>query len=397
MNDRLGKWCGGVLIWVAAMTPLLAYVGPLGFALLPAIAGLLMAPAFWIRPEDHRIMLVLVLALVWGWISMVWSPQRPTEFEDNAAAKLTLALPLFWSAWCGARRADPRLGAIALRILGYGMAGLGLILGFEALTGAALYRAIHEALYEPIRPDIAMRNLGRDTFVVALIWPLAALGAARAGAPRWLAAPMVIGMGLAAHRFGSDAPLLAVVVAGIVGWMVWRSPLKGANSLGWVAACFFLFMPALVMAGQAAGIYQPLRASLQLSWAERMDFWAAAVDLIGQHRLRGWGLDASRTFSPQIRLHPHNGAIQAWLELGLVGAFLAAGFWGLSLRRLTTTIGEASWVAPVTAACASVYLLFGAVNFGLWQEWWLGLGVLVAMLAALTRAQPSAAFEQAAP
>ena len=39
--DRLGKWCGAVLVWVAAMTPLLAYLGPLGFALLPAVAGLL--------------------------------------------------------------------------------------------------------------------------------------------------------------------------------------------------------------------------------------------------------------------------------------------------------------------------------------------------------------------
>ena len=40
-----------------------------------------------------------------------------------------------------------------------------------------------------------------------------------------------------------------------------------------------------------------------------------------------------------------------------------------------------TWTAA-TAACAVVYLLFG-VNFGVWQEWWLALGAVVAMLAVM--------------
>jgi hypothetical protein len=32
------------------------------------------------------------------------------------------------------------------------------------------------------------------------------------------------------------------------------------------------------------------------------------------------------------------------------------------------------------------YLLFGLVNFGIWQEWWLALGALCAILAILNRA-----------
>jgi hypothetical protein len=39
------------------------------------------------------------------------------------------------------------------------------------------------------------------------------------------------------------------------------------------------------------------------------------------------------------------------------------------------------------AACAAVYLLFGAINFGVWQEWWLALGALVVAFGALL--QPS--------
>jgi hypothetical protein len=35
------------------------------------------------------------------------------------------------------------------------------------------------------------------------------------------------------------------------------------------------------------------------------------------------------------------------------------------------------------AASAAVYLLFGALNFGVWQEWWLALGAYLAVLTAL--------------
>lgn len=397
MTDRLSKWCGGVLIWVAVMAPLLAYLGPLGFALLVAIAGLLMLPAIQVRREDRLLAVVLVAALAWGWISMLWSPVHPTEFEDHVAAKLTLALPLFWAAWCGARRADPKFARLALQILGYGMAIFGVVLAVEALTGAAIYRGLHETLYEPIRPDIAKRNVGRDTFVVALFWPLAALGAARAGAPRWLALPMIVGFAMAARQFGSDAPVLALPIAAAAGWIAWRWPFKGVRNLGWGAVCFFLFMPAVVLGAEALGVYRPLQASLQLSWAERMEFWANALDLIRQHQLRGWGLDASRTFNPLIRLHPHSGAIQIWLELGFVGAVMMAGFWGLGVRRLARPPGAVDgWAAPAAIAASSVYLLFTAINFGLWQEWWVALGVLIAMFGALVRAQPPAAFERTA-
>jgi O-antigen ligase len=86
-------------------------------------------------------------------------------------------------------------------------------------------------------------------------------------------------------------------------------------------------------------------------------------------------------FGPGIILHPHDGALQIWLELGAVGAVLAAAFWFLTLRRLTREARDLGAVA-VAASCA-VYLLFGALNFGVWQEWWLALGALVAVGAAL--------------
>ncbi|HEV7384733.1 MAG TPA: O-antigen ligase family protein, partial [Phenylobacterium sp.] len=79
-----------------------------------------------------------------------------------------------------------------------------------------------------------------------------------------------------------------------------------------------------------------------------------------------------------------------WLELGAVGAVAAAAFWGLAFTRLSRP--APSLAAAATAASAIVYVLFG-VNFGVWQEWWLGLGALVAMLAVMTADPPRPAGE----
>jgi O-antigen ligase len=79
-------------------------------------------------------------------------------------------------------------------------------------------------------------------------------------------------------------------------------------------------------------------------------------------------------------MHPHNNPLQIWLELGGIGAVAAAAFWGVTLSRLSRP--APSLAAAATAACAAAYMLFG-VNFGVWEEWWLAVGGLIAMMAVM--------------
>ena len=70
-------------------------------------------------------------------------------------------------------------------------------------------------------------------------------------------------------------------------------------------------------------------------------------------------------------LHPHNAALQVWLELGAPGAvlfaLLVALVWGAFVR--------VEW-PPLFAAAAGATLAIGFVGcfgtYGIWQEWWLG-------------------------
>ncbi|WP_296595546.1 O-antigen ligase family protein [Phenylobacterium sp.] len=368
---------GGAFVFAAALTPLFAWLGPLGFAPLLGLVGLLCLPSLRIGLREAPLAVVLLAGVAWAAFSGVWSAHRPAEIEDSVALKLLLQLPLYWAAWAGARRAEPTMRQRALRVLAWGLAAYGALLLVEALTGAAIYRGLRDLLHDPIRPDLGRKNVAQGSFVLALLWPVAAAGGFRAGAPAWLAVPMAAGTALLAHNFLSDAPVLAVGLALFVGGVVWLWPRSAPKALALGAAALILLMPVIILACHLLGLGQHLPDS----WEQRMGYWTYAMQRIAEHPFRGWGLDSSRAFSPHIVLHPHNGALQVWLELGAVGAVAAALAWAFAFRRLARD--ERSLMAAATAGSAAVYLFFGLVSFGAWQEWWLALAALVAVIAAL--------------
>jgi O-antigen ligase len=374
-----------VLVFGAVLTPLIGWLAPLGFAALLALLGLLSLPAVRVGPNDRPVLVALLVALLWAAVSSTWSPHPVDALEDSTALKLGLQLPLYWAAVCGARRASAALRTAALQALAWGLAALGVMLIVEAFTGASIYRALHEQFYEPIRPDLAARNLSRSTFVLAVLWPVAAVGAMRVKGMGWLSVPMAAGTVVGAVAFNADAPAMAVFLAGAVVLATLRWPADAPRALGSLAAVAYIVMPAVVIAGRAAAQALHLSPTLPLSWAMRLGYWTHAADWIGDHPVRGWGLEASREFGPGIVLHPHNGPLQVWLELGAVGALMAAAVWWLALSKLTRE--KPDLVAAAATASAAVYLLFGGVNFGLWQEWWLALAALAAAVAAAAKGQ----------
>jgi O-antigen ligase len=376
-EDRLAVWCGWVLTGALATVPLLAWIWPREFWIAPALVGLFCMPAARLRDQDWPLAIILFAALIWAAVSTIWSPFHPTRPDNNTILKLTLQLPIYGGAVLAVRRADPALRARALAVLAWGCALFALVLLAEAATRGALYKGLR-LLYGPLRPDLAEARVGHSTYILGAIWPLAACGAPARVRP-WLALLMFAGVGAAALAFGSDAPVLGLLLAPVVATVVWRWPDAGPKAMAMVAAALFLGMPLLVWAVRRYADFDALQSQLPLTDALRLGYWSHAIDWIWAAPLRGWGLDASRMFGPGIKLHPHNVPLQVWMELGAVGAVAAAAFWALALSRLAEP--RPSLARAATAACAAVYLLFG-VNFGVWQEWWLGVAALIAMVAA---------------
>ena len=119
----------------------------------------------------------------------------------------------------------------------------------------------------------------------------------------------------------------------------------------------------------------------KISAGHRLLIWSFAGDRIAERPLTGWGLDSSRAIpggDDPIRpgetwmpLHPHNAALQVWLELGAPGAVLFA----LMVAILWGAVARVEW-PPLFAAAAGAGLTIAFIGcfatYGIWQEWWLG-------------------------
>ena len=390
-SGRLALWCGWVLALIFVITPPFAWLGSRGFSTLVALLGLLTLPALRVREEDRPAAIAVLVLVIWAVGSSVWSPFVPKKLGENTAIKLVLEAVLYASAISAARVASPTSRVWALRALVWGMALLGLLLLVEGLTGAALYQALRTAGHDPIRPDLAVRNTARALFILALFAPSALVAATRVGGrPRLRLAlvglPILAGLVWPSIAFSYDAPLVALVASAVAALIVWAWPTWGPRLLAAVAAAFFLGAPALVWGVRQLGWYDPLAAHVSLSWSQRLGYWRHAQDWITDHPLRGWGLDASRMFSPGIHLHPHDAALQIWLELGLIGAVAAAVLWAAVLAGMSRPRRDPAMAA--SAATAFAYLTFDAFSFGVWQEWWLALGALACAACAALQRQP---------
>jgi O-antigen ligase len=176
-----------------------------------------------------------------------------------------------------------------------------------------------------------------------------------------------------------DATLAAFVLSLVAFVLVRSTRLVGVVVLSLATTIYWILAPLAVLTAVHAGLIRTLRPLVQKSWEERLDMWTFAAAKIVEKPWGGWGLDSSRTFGSAISLHTHDAAIQVWLELGAVGAVLAAAFW-IGVWTLIEMVARRDRTAAAAASGAAVaYLTIGGLSFGVWQEWWLGLGAMAAV------------------
>ncbi|WP_269716665.1 O-antigen ligase family protein [Caulobacter sp. NIBR2454] len=379
-------WLGFIAGFVLVLTPILGYLAPLAFAPLMGIAGVMALPLLRRRWGSILPLAPLLLLILWALISLDWSPYvtiKPKAAMENAL-KLPLQLALYGSAILAFGRLAVRSARRAQTLLAAGASALALILFVEALLGASLYQAIKQAIGDPIRPDLARRNIAQGLYVLAvLFWP-AAVAAWRSG---WKLAAPAAGLLLTAASIllGADAPILALVLGGLAFAAVrYGGRLAGLAFIPPIAL-YFAIMPMLTLEAARNGFFAWLHRLVGQSWDARLDIWAFTAAKILERPGQGWGFDASRTFDPAIPLHPHNGALQLWLELGALGAALGAVFFCWTAFNLANQAEENRPEAAAGLAALIAYMTVGAISFGLWQEWWLGLGALAACTCLILR------------
>jgi O-antigen ligase len=369
------------------LVPAIAFVGDLGLAPMLAILGMGALVFLGRRTEPDLGAAMLLGLLGFALLSMVWAPVLPhqpdfhryKEVEGLIGLKLVFQLALYGAFLAAMRGLDAKTAGRAGLVLAMGLAIMAALLLAESLEGAVLYKAVRAFAHQSARPDIALRDAARGCYVgVVLFWP----SALRLRLARQPLALFALGAGLAGAGlvFRVDAPVLALLLSGIAFAAVMAGGRRAIACIGVAAVLYFAAAPTLAHFGtKILGPHQSFTGVAKASWAERIDIWRFTAGEIMQDPTRGWGLDASRAWPEDIPVHPHDAALQIWLELGAFGVAIVGLFYARLFSRIASCVEEDRPLAAASVAATTAYLTIGALSFGVWQEWWLALGALTVM------------------
>jgi exopolysaccharide production protein ExoQ len=368
---------------------------PHGVAPLAAFAGLCAAGLLAANPPYRFPSLrlpaaILAILLVWGAASAMWSldPGRSLILDMRLAGLFAAALAL---AGAASRVAAPRR-LVALLAVGITI-GLALS-GCDLLSDGGLSSLVSVRAFRPFR----LNQIAIGLAILAL--PVTALLIeSRRVMAVLIAAAAMSGAILLLEDAAAKAALLASLPMAALLYR-WRASVARIAAI--VSVIGILTAPlTLPRLAQAPGLLAAADA-LKGSAGHRLLIWSFVGDRIAERPIAGWGLDSARAIpggTEEVRpgltrlpLHPHNAALQLWLELGMPGAALLALFVGWLWLRLASAPWPRLYAAAVggslTAALAAAF-----AAYGIWQEWWLGtLGLgLFLILVMAGAAEPAAA------
>lgn len=383
----------GLLGPLAALAPRGLPVWAILFTAI-ALGGLIRRRALGRMARALPAILVVGVFLLLAALSGLWSP------SDRAAATVAEIAYIALGALAGGAWVSQMPGVEARRLaclfLGGFLAGVA-VFGIEALLDFPLHRWWNAIPDEEV-VHLLYSNVPKRTaaLLCLLVWP-ASLAIDRTRA-RGVALLLPVGYALLCLPLTSRSALLGIAIGLVVFALACWSARAGRILLGSVVAVAFTAMVPLALF---------LDRALNLEGADwlfpsarhRIEIWSFAAGRALQAPLLGQGIDASRALEPQgevsrfvpltdslLPLHPHNAALQVWLEMGAIGSALALA---AIMMLLAGTGRMARRDQPFALALFATALAMGSTAYGIWQAWWMAGFLAAALMLRLAARVPA--------
>jgi O-antigen ligase len=386
----------GLDICVFLFLPILVLASR-GAAPLVAVAGLCafglltdnFSAAWW---RVHRLASFFVALVLLGLVSSLWA------IEPRRSLLIALRLTGLFAAGLALIAASSEIRA-PRRLVACLLAGFALSLPLAAVQyatdGALTAPLARRAFIEPTLNTI------EDGFGLLLPPLCAALFLQRLRVVALLLSVPTIAV---IFLLVGDAARIAFIL-GVAAAVPLYFQRKWVTRAAAIASVVFILAAPLVLP-PLAGI-APVSDDVQevkFSAWHRLEIWSFVGGKIAEKPVFGWGLDSSRAIPGGIDvipgapsgqqwlpLHPHNAALQLWLELGAPGALLFALF----VAWVWLALASVAWPPLYAAAAGSslvTALIVGFGSYGVWQEWWIATEFLtlfaILVMARLAQAMP---------
>jgi O-Antigen ligase len=396
---------------------------PRSAPLMLAVGALALAANAW---QDNRMDLRALLRpdamasaflglAAWAALSVLWQWAPGNALEQGASMGGILLLAWLAAHSLPAAGSRPHADLVTAIFLGFAI-GVTLLL-VELASDHWLHRWLYNAVpaFRPHESEFIQRDglvvkvrfeqINRSVAVAALlIWPVLGLLWPRRARP----SGMLTALGLLAatalvvfisrHESSKLALVTSLAIAALAAWS-WQSAYRCTVGI-WIVLC--LLCVPIAQAAFHAKLYE--NSSLQDSARARLILWGVAANKIADAPLLGIGAGAGRVLDDQLGKaeilpgqpyelrtgsHQHNVYLQAWYELGAVGALLLALAGGLLISR-SQSVPVPFRPHALAAICAVAVM--ASVSYGLWQAWFQAL-IVWSLLVALLWTTPDPAKE----
>lgn len=166
-----------------------------------------------------------------------------------------------------------------------------------------------------------------------------------------------------------------------LAFMLFKRRLVGLIFMGSASMC--MLTPLIFSIFNNERFLQFLLPKIELSWKYRVEIWQNTLVKIMEKPMLGHGMGSSPYLTADngtqlLQLHPHNGFLQIWVELGAIGAI----FVSLILINLYNVISKIKDNKLVLLSLMTFvgYFTFFSVSYGIWQYWFIG-SIWVALIS----------------